>query len=161
MKFHESGWEDIQKLGTTLRLEFNLGNVIQYFVTRTVLDGEDVKSINKLAENLYICGHIQNIVAHHEISPFLYIKARCLPEMRKDRNYRILMAIVIVTGEIQHGCPAGAGPMGSCKHIAALCYALIDFVRFHALPEFQTPTDKLQKWNQPRQKRLRSYQFKN
>ena len=59
LEFPESGWEDIRKLGTTL--EFNLGNVIQYFVTRTVLDGKaakDVKSINMLAENLFICGRI-------------------------------------------------------------------------------------------------------
>ena len=59
LKFPESGWENIRKFDTTL--EFNLGNVIQYFVTRTVLDGEaakDVKSINMLAENLFICGRI-------------------------------------------------------------------------------------------------------
>ena len=28
------------------------------------------------------------------------------------------------------GCPAGKGPCGSCKHIAAVCYALEEFSHF-------------------------------
>ena len=27
------------------------------------------------------------------------------------------------------GCPAGKGPHGSCKHIALLAYALVDFCK--------------------------------
>lgn len=45
-------------------------------------------------------------------------------------------------------------PHASCKHVAALCYALVDFSRFRHLPEFFTCTDKLQEWNRPRPKRL-------
>ena len=29
----------------------------------------------------------------------------------------------------EDGCPMGRGPTGSCKHIAAFCYALEEFVR--------------------------------
>ena len=45
-------------------------------------------------------------------------------------------------------------PWTSWKHIAALCYALDDFSCFNTTPEYQTPTDALQKWNQPRKQHL-------
>ena len=45
------------------------------------------------------------------------------------------------------GCPAGKGPRGSCKHIAALTYG------FCKIFESQTCTDVLQKWNKPRAKK--------
>ena len=43
---------------------FTYGNMITYFVTRTVTDGlpaNDFKSINKSAKYLFDCGHVQNI----------------------------------------------------------------------------------------------------
>ncbi len=52
------------------------------------------------------------------------------------------------------GCPAGLGPMGSCKHIAALCYALEEFSRLKTTHEFVASTSKLQTWNQPRKRTL-------
>ena len=72
--------------------------------------------------------------------------------MCKDRVYSISMALSSSSQEIMQAeceCPAGRGPHGSCKLIAALCYALVDFSRFNTTPEYQTPTDVLQKWNQP------------
>ena len=53
-------------------------------------------------------------------------------------------------------CPAGKGPRGSCKHIAALCYALEEFVRLKCTREFETCTWRLQTWNQPRKRKLDS-----
>ena len=51
-------------------------------------------------------------------------------------------------------CPAGKGPCGSCKHIAAVCYALEEFSCLGKLLEFVTCTDRLQEWNKPRQKKV-------
>ena len=54
----------------------------------------------------------------------------CLAEM-KQVNYRILL-VLKYDGEIDQascGCPAGCGPKASCKHIAAMCYVLEDFVK--------------------------------
>lgn len=51
-------------------------------------------------------------------------------------------------------CPAGIGPHGSCKHIAALSYTLADFCRRGELPEFLTCTDQLQQWNRTRGRRV-------
>jgi len=44
--------------------EFNYSHIITYFATRTVSDGlpaSDFKSSNASADNLFKCGHIQNI----------------------------------------------------------------------------------------------------
>ena len=52
------------------------------------------------------------------------------------------------------GCPAGHGPNGSCKHIAALCYALEEFSRLKTSKAYVACISKLQTWNQPRKRVL-------
>ena len=136
-----------------------MSQIVAYFVTRSVIDGKvagDLKSINKSAENLFICGHVQNIQCV-EVNKIIYIKAKCLPEMRKDRVYLLKVAIKSEESDIVYaecGCPAGMGPKGSCKHIAALAYALIDFCHYKCLPEYHTSTEILQQWNRPRQRHV-------
>ena len=86
------------------------------------------------------------------------VRANCLPEMKKDRVYKLVMKLDSQSCEIdeaQCGCPAGRGPKASCKHIAALCYALEEFTRLRQLPDFVACTDRLQTWNQPRPKKLK------
>ena len=59
--FPEIDWEDITKASP---FEFGMSQIVAYFVIRSVTDGKvtgDVKSINKSAENLFICGHVQKI----------------------------------------------------------------------------------------------------
>ena len=85
------------------------------------------------------------------------LKANCLPEMKKDRVYRVCMALTIDGYDSAHAkykYPAGRGPHSSCKHICALCYVLVDFCRLVRLPDFRTCTDQLQQWNQPRGRRV-------
>ena len=85
------------------------------------------------------------------------MKANCLPEMRKDRVYKILLFLDLESSDIvaaECGCPAGKAPCASCKHIGAMCFALEEFSRFGHLPEFLTCTDQLQQWNRPRPKKL-------
>lgn len=46
--------------------------------------------------------------------------------MRKDREYKI-QKVLCPSGDILYAeddWPAGRGPKGSCKHIAAFCFAL-------------------------------------
>ena len=50
--------------------------------------------------------------------------------MRKDRIYNLLMSIDQNCYDITAAncdCPAGKGPSASCKHVGALCYALVEF----------------------------------
>ena len=54
-------------------------------------------------------------------------------------------------------CPAGKGLSASCKHIRALCYALVEFCTSGKLPDFLTGTEKLQAWNKPKTKKVEPY----
>ena len=78
--------------------------------------------MNRSAENLFKCGHVQNIQSAR-VDGILYLKSNCLPEKRKDQVYGVRMALQRKT---ECGRPAGHGPTGSCKNIAALSYALAD-----------------------------------
>ena len=72
-----------------------------------------------------------------------------------------MLAVDKVTADITTSkctCPAGQGPFGSCKHLAALCYALEDYVKMRAivLEAGEESCTLPQKWNQPRKRRLDS-----
>ena len=159
IQFPQNGWVDIKEAFKSADEvpKFSHAHIVTYFVTRQVSDGlpaTDFKSLNSNAEFLYRCGHVQSIQVVHS-STQLFLKASCLPEMRKDRVYSLHLildspqsACDIVYAVC--GCPAGAGPTGSCKHISALCYAVSEFCYLGSMPELRTCTEKLQQWNKPR-----------
>lgn len=164
------GWQEITCAFSSPQqvLPFTNAQIVAYFVTRTVddaLPAGDFKSINKSASNLYHCGHVQNIEVCNESSTNkLFVRADCLPEMKKDRVYKIILKLDSRSYEVdgaECGCPAGRGPRASCKHIAALCYALEEFGRLKQLPTFHTCTDKLQTWNQPRPRKFQPMPVEN
>ena len=85
-------------------------------------------------------------------------KCHCLPEMKKDILYNICLTMDSI-GEIlgaSCGCPASAGPNGRCKHIAAFTFALEEYCNIRELRSPQSCTSELQKWNQPRKRKLES-----
>lgn len=57
----------------------------------SVCDGLPV-AINRSAENLFVCGHVRSIQVC-DTDNSLFIKAKCLPEMRKDRVYLLRMVL--------------------------------------------------------------------
>lgn len=132
---------------------------MNYFVTRKVCDGEiagDFKHVNNHSYPLFKAGHIQRIRLIKGNDSNVYLSAVCLPEMRKDREYKI-QVVLSPSAEIlyaEDGCPAGKGPAGSCKHIVAFCYAIEEFVRLGFTRPFLSCTSRLQAWNQPRKKKL-------
>ena len=155
------GWEDIQKdyKSPSDVPMFTNGHIVAYFVTRSVADNlpaGDFKSINHSAENLFRCGHVQGMQVCSSTT-LIYIKAICLPEIKKDRVYKLNLAMCTESYDIvfaECGCPAGKWPSGSCKHIGALCYAFAEFCKLGKLPQFLTCTDKLQNWNKPRGRKV-------
>ena len=160
LTFPTNGWVDIRSAYKSPNEvpEFNYSQIITYFVTRTVSDGlpvSDFKSSNVSADNLFKCGHVQNIQVN-STSELLLVKGDCLPEMRKDCVYKLIIHLGSDLNIIsaQCGCPAGKGPTASCKHIGALCYALANFCTCGKLPDFITCTEKLQEWNRPRGKKV-------
>ena len=65
-------------------------------MTRTADDGlpvGDFKSVNESALNLYQRGHVQEIQVCQEADSDLYIRAKCLPEIRKDCVYLIVIGL--------------------------------------------------------------------
>ncbi|CAH3106254.1 unnamed protein product, partial [Pocillopora meandrina] len=122
---------------------------------------KDFKNVSIKAFGLFRHGHIQKLeIARDDDDDKVHFRCDCLPEMKKNLNYNIKLSLCN-NGE-QEGkitfascaCPAGKGPCGSCKHIAALCYALEEFVRLKCTREFETCTSRLQTWNQPRKRKL-------
>lgn len=114
--------------------------------------------MNSHSYPLFKSEHIQKIMAIKGNDNNVSLNAVCLPEMRKDREYKIQM-VLSPSAEIlcaEDGCAAGRGPRGSCKHIAAFCYALEEFVRLGFTWPFLSCMSRLQTWNQPWQKKLRS-----
>lgn len=99
----------------------------------------------------------QNIeVKDDSVAQKYLIRCKCIPAM-KQGLYTITMVIkydgTIDTVSCQ--CPSGRGTHSSCKHTAAVCYALSDFVReFIEREDEASCTDELQSWNRPRAKTL-------
>ena len=128
------------------------------------LEKQDWKNLNSGGFKLFKEGHVQDISA--VVVNICQVKGKCLPEMKKDRVYSLELYInvnnSIITGA-KCTCPAGCGPRGSCKHIAAISFALEDFVRIRSTIANLQDTDEeisctslLQQWNKPRKRRLDS-----
>jgi len=155
----DSSWskisEDPFKMWT-----FTNENLTDYFVFSNEKDGlekQDWKSLNAGGYKLFAEGHVQDIYVCTKTEECL-VKASCLPEMKKDTTY-LLSIILEKSGKVKEAsckCPAGRGPRGSCKHIAAFCYSLADFVKTREIAlelGEDACTSMLQKWNQPSRKR--------
>ena len=140
---------------------FTIENVVDYLIYRKEEDNmraEDWKSFKTGGFKLFKEGHVQNIMVHQQGTVF-GIDCRCLPEMKKDRVYKIKVEISTETSSVhlaECSCPAGKGSHRSCKHIAATLFALENFYVTCQETEDESVscTSKLQVWNQPRKKRL-------
>ena len=90
---------------------FTFTKANSYFVVRTAVDGmpaDDMKDINSRALNVFQSGHIQHIKTLS--AEYLFIQADYMPEMRKDRMYKLLLCLDLNTSDIvsaECGCPAG------------------------------------------------------
>ena len=138
---------------------FNMAHITNYFISRVTCDGKsamDFKNLNSKAFPLFKDGHVQDITAL-KTGQLMLFRAKCLPEMKKTEVYRVELSQDMASGDITSalcGCTAGRGPKGSCKHIAALCYALEDFNRMKRTIPYTACTSKLQEWNRPRKRTL-------
>ena len=141
--------------------KFSISQIVNYFIDAVAADSNsklDFKSLRESSFQLFIAGHIQDIYVKLGFQTIIIV-ATCLPEMRKDRIYKLMMRLEASSGDIHFancGCIAGRGPKASCN-IASLCYALEEFVQiFISDSEALTLscTDKLMQWNQPWKRKL-------
>lgn len=150
-------WQSLKRVGGRLP-GFCMANAIEYFIMQAALDtrpSHNFKAISEHALLLFSNGLIQRLqLASHPKNSDVFLRCICLPEMRKDKPYSLSMKLD-QTASIHYAecaCPAGKPPRASCKHIAAMCYALEEFVRLGYNRDKVTCTDKLASWNCPRQK---------
>ena len=143
---------------------FTTENVLDYMINRKENDcmqAEDWKSFNVGGFKLFKEGHVQNIMINQQGLVF-GVKCRCLPEMKKDKFYNINLKISADNSSVtlaECSCPAGKGPHGSCKYIAAVLFALDRFYAYYEEGKKEdeiTCTSKLHTWNQPRKRCLDS-----
>ena len=109
-----------------------MAQIINYFIEAVSgdnVESKDFKSLRESSYQMFKEGHIQNIMLKSG-NETVIIKCDCLPEIQKDRAYKIMMRINDKSGEIHFakcGCVAGKGPRASCKHIVCVCYSLENF----------------------------------
>lgn len=108
--------------------------MIFYFIETIATDSEKTSDFNSLCESsfqMFKDGHIQHIQVKKEFNT-LIVKCNCLPEMKKDRVYGILLRLQQETADIQfakYKCVTVKGPKVTSKHVAAVCYCLEEFSR--------------------------------
>ena len=84
--------------------------------------------------------------------------------VRKDHVYKVIMTLDYKTYDINTatcGCPTGKSTTASCKHVGALCYALVEFCTLGKIPDFLSSTNKLQAWNRPKPKKVNPIPMKD
>ena len=133
---------------------FSTSNIITYFVTRTAADGlavGDFTSASKSAENLFLCGHVKDIELSSQ-PDILWVRAKCLLEMRKDKLYKVIALLSSVNSDIltvKMWLSCCGWTTGNMQAYGSTCYALANFCYCGQIPDFVTSTERLQEWNRP------------
>ena len=103
------------------------------------------KGIDK-GYNFFRSGHVQQIEMV-EGGEFSFVRCNVLPSMKKCAPYKAKVCL-LPNGMVKMAlCTCTAGLSGCCNHVAALLYALEEFVRFGLRDEEESPTSRLCKWN--------------
>ncbi|CAF3438753.1 unnamed protein product [Rotaria sp. Silwood2] len=133
------------------RRAFNidLGSITEYFSSVLATDGNldrgALKNGNLLFKDHFI--HSINIYKHYAKRT---ISAKCRAQMKKSTTYNLNLIINTNNpADILEGiceCVAGSGQRSACKHLAALCFALLDYDQNKL---YEACTERLQEWHQP------------
>ena len=103
-------------------------------------------------------GHIQNVRYHPmpSLPDYVCIGAAVLPSMKKDKMYNVRIVLSKHTAHVERAiCVCPAGLCGCCNHVTATLYCVEDYFRLKLNEEDQKGcTEKLQTWNQPRNKKV-------
>ena len=164
LAFPVSGWKSLVS-GRSQSAAFTQSHLIAYFVQTETPCGDGtnrnfkaIASTDQKSRRLFTSGYVQKIELH-KLNNVVCYRARCMPEMKSRSDYKLRMCVRIGdSGNVAEisfadcSCPAGKGPQASCKHLAALMYALEHFTRCGYI-DSPTCTDVLQTWNQPSNKK--------
>jgi len=140
---------------------FCYSSIVEYLVKRdiVVLDSKSSKE-NTLplptaakplvkGYNFFASGHVGEIMLNPS-KTYIHFRTAVLASMR-DTKYDVKLVLENKKGLVVQGnckCPAGTG--GKCNHIAALLFALVDYVNTMRNPD--CCTNKPQTWHKPTRK---------
>ena len=165
-----SGWRPFPS--KTLPKHFNYGNIYHYLVEsvtsvdfsiacndnddndedQTGQSSEDLhtsKSFTK-GRNLFRSGHVKNMEDSQQKEHY-FLKAT-VQASYSQKSYSVTVTISEHSGTIKEAsCTCSAAGLGRCAHVAALLYALEDFILDFGY-ELPTCTEKLCSWNKGRKK---------
>ena len=105
--------------------------------------------------NFFASGHVGEIhVLVNDDNGIVHVKTTVLASMRETR-YDVSCVLQEVTGlVISAACKCPAGSAGKCNHVAALLFAMMDFVKTMRVPE--SCTSRPQTWHRPQRKTKRA-----
>nr|CAB3263320.1 uncharacterized protein LOC108950671 [Phallusia mammillata] len=133
--------------------EISTVHIQNYFKFRSAADNicnNNIKAIQK-GKLLVEAYHVQACSTVSE-KLLTYVSGVVRASMKKQVSYNVKLSlnlegfIVNTTCE----CPAGKGPNGTCKHLAAIAMVLARFVEMHEIWINPSCTEKLQSFHHPR-----------
>ncbi|CAF3376986.1 unnamed protein product [Rotaria socialis] len=122
-------------------LNLDVGSIIEYFSSVLASDGKLDRGALRNGNLLFKDHFLQNIAVSRRFIE-LTITAKCRAQMKKATIYQLKLVINsnrpadILQGACE--CVAGNGPRAACKHLAALCFALLDCLQ-HDKTQQQKP----------------------
>ena len=103
---------------------------------------------------LFKAGHVQkvkfNATSHQHVC---FFESKVKASMTKNKLYRTRVSLRKETAGVRSGyCNCKAGATGTCKHIGALLFTILDFVEseLDQIPPDTTCTERPQQWHKPR-----------
>ncbi|CAF1977923.1 unnamed protein product [Rotaria magnacalcarata] len=130
----------------------DLGSITDYFSTALASDGNLDRRALKNGNRLFKDHFVFNISITRDYMK-RKISAKCRAQMKKSVTYQIHMIINVNRPadilEASCQCVAGKGDRAECKHVAALCFALLDY---DTNQMYEACTERLQQWHQPTRK---------
>lgn len=118
--------------------------MLKYFLDTVAGDGQSssnfkaISATDNKSPRLFERGYVQRIEVVTTDS-MVHYRTRCEPEMKSSNAYHLRLSAKVASGSqgrsdqcrvvekvtfAQCSCPAGKGPLGSRKHLAALFYTL-------------------------------------
>ena len=175
-RFPISGWKGLAA-GRLQSAFFIMPTMFKYFLDTAATDGDSSRNFKAIASSdskslrLFQRGFVKHIEVVAK-DAYVFYRAKCEPEMRSSPNYKLKLAVKVRPCEVdsEEGvadrevervvyaecmpCPAGKAPRASCKHVAALFFALEEFCRLGYARNALTCTDILQAWNRPHKRKF-------
>lgn len=178
-RFPTAGWKGLVA-GRLQSALFSVHTMCTYFLDTVVSDGDSSSNFKAIAATdskslrLFQRGfvkHIEVVAGENASAGYVFYRAKCEPEMRSSANYKLKLAVKVRPGDVDSEessadrevervvfaecmpCPAGKAPRASCKHVAALFFALEEFCRLGYARDVLTCTDILQAWNRPHKRK--------